>query len=107
MGLAQALDALIAAGKPVLLQLRDSSQPIGPGKCEKVASVGGLYRLFAPAELTKQGQRPIKMLQPIVFSGDDILMIYEETLTADGKEASLMSTVAGNGDGGLIIPGRQ
>lgn len=107
MGLQHALDALIADGKPILLQLRHTNQPMGPGKCERIqgGTSGNTYRMMCPATMqTTPQSRPQKMIQPLVFDAADILLIYEETLNADGEKASIPTD--GKGSGGLIIPGR-
>lgn len=115
MGLQHALDALIAADKPILLQLRNTNQPMGPGKCVRLTTIhtapdgsetqSHVYRMMCPATMqTTPQSRPQKMIQPLVFDAADILLIYEETLNADGEKASIPTD--GKGSGGLIIPGR-
>lgn len=113
MGLAQALDALIAADKNVQIQLRHQLQPLGPGKCERITQPDKdlpdepsyLYRLLAPAMMQATPQsRPQKMLLPIIFHEDDLQMIIEDPINVEGEKA-IVTPPPGNGSG-LIIGGR-
>mgnify|MGYP003510298609 FL=1 len=115
------IDNLIAQGKNMQICLRGSAQPIGPGKLEVAASFGGgfnagdtrpvpmLYRMLQPATMqTSQHGRPTALLLPMVFSADDVLMVIEEPLTAEGLPIEIPKIAdagAANGKPTIWTPG--
>jgi hypothetical protein len=115
------IDSLIAAGVEFQVGLRGGAQPLGPAKVERievpkvgyeVPKVGyepdatvTLYRMLIPAQLANPNARASTVIVPIVFDGDDVLIVIEAPLNKDG-EAAIIPMNGGRTPGGLHIPGR-
>lgn len=105
------LDILIASGKTFQVVLRGSAQPIGPAKVEAITvtlvdqSTEQLYRMMCPAMIQQnKTSQPVPVILPMVFAAEDVLMIIEEPVNAEGDK--LVVTPPGRTAGGLHIPGR-
>lgn len=95
--------------KLIQIGLRGQAQPIGPGTVRRVTDRIGdtattYYKMFVEAMLgnPQQPTRGRRVTLPILFAAEDVVMILDEPMNADGES---MIVPAGSMPAGLRPPG--